>query len=61
MCFVTSSMKQLRDLLDGYMQRSQNEGLQITKERNLVGNKKSQNFSKINFNTCLAILSPTEV
>lgn len=39
MCFVTSSMKQLRDLLDEYMQRSQNEGLQITKERNPVANK----------------------
>lgn len=41
MCFVTSSMKQLRDLLERYMQRLQNEGLQIIKERKPIGNKKS--------------------
>lgn len=46
MCFVTFSTKLLRDLQDGYMQKSQNEGIQITKERNLIGSKQEPEFLK---------------
>lgn len=41
---VCDFLQQLRSLLDRYKQRSQSEGLQITSERNPVGNKQEPEF-----------------
>lgn len=46
MWFVTSSMKHLRELLDRYMQKSEDEGLWITRERNPVANMQELEFLK---------------